>query len=137
MTRLPAVPELGARFEGESARFRIWAPDHDAAELVLYSADRAVALSQPMRRERGGFFFASAPIPPGERRLLYALRIDGAGPFPDPCSGSQPFGVHGPSEVIDFDFAWTDAGFPGIALADLVLYELHVGTATPEGTFEA
>ncbi|MFS8066210.1 MAG: malto-oligosyltrehalose trehalohydrolase, partial [Byssovorax sp.] len=137
MTTLPAVPELGAWFEGESARFRIWAPDHDVAELVLYGADRAIALSQPMRRERGGFFSASAPIPPGERRLLYAFRLDGAGPFPDPCSGSQPFGVHGPSEVIDLDFAWTDAGFPGIALADLVLYELHVGTATPEGTFEA
>ena len=139
MKTLPAVPQLGAWFEGESARFRIWAPDHDRAELVLHerAADHAVALSQPMTRERGGFFSASAPIPPGPRRLLYAFRIDGRGPFPDPCSGSQPFGVHGPSELLDFDFAWTDARASGVALEDLVLYEIHVGAATEEGTFEA
>ena len=57
---------------------------------------------------------------------------------PDPTSRWQPDGVHGPSAVVDpTAFAWTDAGFRGHALADLVFYELHVGAFTPAGTFEA
>ena len=137
MIKLPTVPDLGASFQGDAVRFRVWAPDHARAELVLYDADRAVASAVPMQHERGGFFTATARFPAGQRRLLYAFRIDGLGPYPDPCSGSQPFGVHGPSEIAAGGFAWTDAGFPGIALEDLVLYEIHVGAATPEGTFEA
>jgi maltooligosyltrehalose trehalohydrolase len=131
------VPELGAFFQGDAVRFRVWAPEHARAELVLYDPDQTIVGSTPMARERGGFFTATAKIPPGPRRLLYAFRIDGRGPYPDPCSASQPFGVHGPSEVAALDFAWTDQSFPGILLEDLVLYEIHVGAATPEGTFEA
>ncbi len=139
MKPLPPVPELGAWLDGDAARFRVWAPDHARVELILYRADRSILATRPMRRERGGFFVSTAPLPAGPRPLLYAFRIDERGPFPDPCSGSQPFGVHGPSELIDFDrdFAWTDAGFAGRTLVDLVLYEIHVGAATPEGTFEA
>jgi maltooligosyltrehalose trehalohydrolase len=137
MKTLPAVPELGASFEGEAVRFRVWAPDHARAELVLYGADQAILGSLPMAREHGGLFTEVARIPAGQRRLLYAFRIDGRGPYPDPCSSSQPFGVHGPSEIAALDFAWTDQGFPGITLEDLVIYEIHVGVATPEGTFEA
>ncbi len=137
MKTLPAVPEFGASFEGEAVRFRVWAPDHARAEVVLYGADQAIVGSLPMTREPGGLFTVAARIPTGQRRLLYAFQIDGRGPYPDPCSSSQPFGVHGPSEIAALDFAWTDQDFPGITLEDLVIYEIHVGAATPEGTFDA
>ena len=66
----------------------------------------------------------------------YRYRVGGRGPFPDPASRFQPEGVHGPSEVVDGPaFRWSDSGWTGIALEDLVLYELHVGTFTPAGTY--
>jgi maltooligosyltrehalose trehalohydrolase len=74
-------------------------------------------------------------VTPGNR---YGYRIDGRGPLPDPVSRSQPDGVHGLSEVVDPNaFRWRDASWRGVSLADLVIYELHVGTFTPEGTFDA
>jgi maltooligosyltrehalose trehalohydrolase len=74
-------------------------------------------------------------VGPGDR---YRYRLDGAGPFPDPASRSQPLGVHGPSQVVDPGaFRWSDGAWGGADLASLVIYELHVGTFTPEGTFAA
>ena len=68
----------------------------------------------------------------------YALLLDDKPPLPDPMSRCQPSGVHGPSRVVDPDaFEWTDAGWRGIEMAELVIYELHVGTFTAEGTFAA
>jgi maltooligosyltrehalose trehalohydrolase len=68
----------------------------------------------------------------------YRFRLDGDGPFPDPCSRFQPEGPHGPSLVVDPGaFTWTDGHWRGIELRGQVLYELHVGTFTPEGTLEA
>ena len=67
----------------------------------------------------------------------YLYVIDGAKERPDPCSRYQPSGVHGPSRVVASDFVWSDRGWSGIDLAELVLYELHTGTFTPEGTFES
>jgi maltooligosyltrehalose trehalohydrolase len=88
-----------------------------------------------MREEGGGFF--SATLAGAGAGVRYKLRVDGEGPFPDPWSRSQPEGVHGPSEVVVPDFAWTDAGWKGPDPEAQVIYEVHVGTATPEGTFEA
>jgi len=83
-----------------------------------------------------GWFEVTHPAAgPGTR---YRFLVDGAGPFPDPASRFQPLGVHGPSEIVDPGaFAWSDAGWKGIPLERLVLYELHVGTFTPEGTFRS
>jgi maltooligosyltrehalose trehalohydrolase len=68
----------------------------------------------------------------------YAFRLDGGPPRPDPRSAWQPHGVHGPSRPVDHSaFAWTDTTWRGLPLAGAVLYELHVGTFTPEGTFDA
>ena len=68
----------------------------------------------------------------------YRLVVDGGETYPDPCSRAQPYGVRGPSAVVDTGaFAWTDEGWKGVALDDLVIYELHVGTFTDEGTFDA
>jgi maltooligosyltrehalose trehalohydrolase len=67
---------------------------------------------------------------------LYRFLLDGAGPFPDPASRFQPHGPDGPSEVIDpAAFEWSDRDWPGIELPGQVLYELHVGTFSPEGTW--
>src|SRR5215208_5397166 len=113
---------------GESARFRVWAPR--ARELALVSCGKRFALAD----EGFGVFSVEAPVGPGAD---YAYVVDGA-ELPDPCSRRQPEGLRGPSRVLDpASFAWSDEGFTPPALRDTVLYELHVGTFTPEGTFDA
>src|SRR5437899_2827861 len=89
-----------------------------------------------MSRGDEGIFEMTVPrVGAGAR---YQYRLDGERHRPDPTSRWQPDGVHGPSAVVDpTAFAWTDAGFRGHALADLVFYELHVGAFTPAGSFEA
>ncbi|MFE8604986.1 malto-oligosyltrehalose trehalohydrolase [Archangium violaceum] len=131
------APRLGAWVEpGAGVRWRVWAPGHREVRVVLYErGGQQPGDSVPMVDEGGGFFSATlAGEGPGVR---YKLRVDGEGPFPDPWSRSQPDGVHGPSEVVVPDFAWTDAAWKGPDPEAQVIYEVHVGTATPEGTFEA
>ncbi len=112
-----------------------WAPEHRTLEVVLHDAEGKPGRVLPMTPEPGGCF--GAVLEGAGAGVRYKLRVDGEGPFPDPWSRSQPQGVHGPSEVVVPDFAWTDAGWKGPDPEALVLYEVHVGTATPEGTFEA
>ncbi len=117
-----------------SVRWRVWAPRAQRVDLVLIDGlGRRIC---PMEAEGQGFFRATKPqVPEGQR---YALQLDGGPERPDPCSLWQPDGVHGPSAVVrPGRFPWTDAGWKGVARQDLVFYELHVGTFTPEGTFEA
>jgi maltooligosyltrehalose trehalohydrolase len=74
----------------------------------------------------------------GAAEIDYKFRIDDRPAFPDPRSPWQPHGVHGPSRTVDHSrFAWTDAGFRAPPLSSAVIYELHVGTFTPEGAFDA
>ena len=88
-----------------------------------------------MRPEADGYFRAHAhDVRPG---ALYRFRLAGGDERPDPASRFQPQGVHGPSQVVDPLFDWHDASWRGIELRDCIFYELHVGTFTPEGTFEA
>jgi maltooligosyltrehalose trehalohydrolase len=87
--------------------------------------------------EGDGYF--SALVSSVGAGTLYRYRLD-AGPscFPDPASRAQPFGPHGPSQVVDpASFTWTDQSWAGVRLDGQVLYELHVGTFTPEGTWRA
>jgi maltooligosyltrehalose trehalohydrolase len=67
---------------------------------------------------------------------LYSYLLDGTATFPDPASRSQPQGVHGPSAIADPSFSWSDADWKGIALGDMIIYELHVGTFTEQGDLE-
>lgn len=127
-------PGLGAITGGREpgTRFTVWAPDATRVELVIESgATRLVS----MHRHDDGCHRATVPdAGPG---TLYRYRLDARGPFPDPASRRQPRGVHGPSQVVDPSaYPWTDGDWAG-GSADLVLYELHVGTFTPEGTFRA
>jgi maltooligosyltrehalose trehalohydrolase len=83
----------------------------------------------------GGIF--AGFVPGLEAGSLYRYRLDGRGPFPDPASRFQPQGVHGPSQVIDAaQFCWNDESWQGVARDQLVIYELHVGTFSKEGTFQ-
>jgi maltooligosyltrehalose trehalohydrolase len=87
-----------------------------------------------MQREGGGYFRALERVTPG---TAYGYRLDGGDDLPDPASRSQPFGVHGPSAVVDpAAFAWSDSAFRAPGLSELVIYELHVGTFSQQGTFD-
>lgn len=86
------------------------------------------------KADRGYFQGLAEDVGPGS---LYFYRIDGHLERPDPASGFQPQGVHGPSQVVDPRFPWEDGHWRGLSLYNYVIYELHVGTFTPEGTFEA
>ncbi len=124
------LPGAVYRADGTTA-FTLWAPGAQQVELlILDPAPRALTM-QPIGY---GCWHTVTTAPPGTR---YRYRLDGARERPDPASRCQPEGVHGPSAVIDHAFAWNDAAWRGVPLDDLVIYELHVGTFTPEGTFEA
>ncbi len=126
---------LGATVSEDRVSYRVWAPGRRRAEVVLYGPDGVTeALAVPMRAASAGGVF-TADVEPSAPRL-YKVRLDGEGPFPDPYSRSQPFGVHGPSEAYQTRHAWRDAAFRGVDLDRLVIQEVHVGAATPEGTFE-
>lgn len=129
----PADFRLGALCRGkESCRFCVWAPRAEVVEVHLLSPeDRFI----PLQKAPGGYHQGiAAGISPG---ALYRYRLDGKKERPDPASRYQPQGVHGPSQVWDDRFAWGDEGWIGPPLKDYIIYELHIGTFTPEGTFEA
>jgi maltooligosyltrehalose trehalohydrolase len=127
---LGAVPAA----EG-GTRFQVWAPTTHTVDLVVASGTGTFE-SRPLTALATGHHTARfADLGPGTR---YGYRLDGDGPFPDPASRQQPDGVHGLSCVVDPGrFRWSDTPWTGVALADLVIYELHVGTFTPQGTFAA
>ncbi|HEY7817729.1 MAG TPA: malto-oligosyltrehalose trehalohydrolase [Vicinamibacteria bacterium] len=125
---------LGANRLGEGrCQFRVWAPYAEGVEVaILGKSPRRVPM---ISAERGYFEALVEDVPAGTR---YRFRLLPSGEeLPDPASRYQPEGVHGPSEVIAREFHWEDGGFRGIPLRDLVLYELHTGTFTEEGSFDA
>src|SRR4051794_18371929 len=126
-------PSLGAWPEGDGTRFRVWAPKAKTIEVVVERPGRELLVA-PLVRGPDDHFSGHVPgVGAGDR---YRYRVDGRGPFPDPASRFQPEGVHGPSQVVDPGrFDWTDQGWRGITPETLVVYELHVGTFSPEGTF--
>ena len=131
---LPEGPPLGAlpRDDGR-CEFRVWAPRCQEITLHLLAPRERVV---PLAPEPRGYFAAVVDaVPPG---ALYRYRLDGDRERPDPASRYQPEGPHGPSAVVDpRAFRWTDHAWRGVPQAALVFYELHVGTFTPEGTFDA
>jgi maltooligosyltrehalose trehalohydrolase len=127
--RLP----FGANVVEDGVRFRVWAPSSRSVDVIVYGPDAERV--HPLAAEEEGWFSATVPgIGAGAR---YRYRLDAQDAFPDPASRSQPDGVHEPSAVVDPSFEWTDEGWRGVSADDLVVYELHVGTATEEGTFDA
>lgn len=109
---------------------RVWAPRASRVDLRLGEDTLDLTETDGGWWERPGL----EPAPGTD----YGFVIDGEGPFPDPRSRRQPAGVHGLSQVVDrAGFGWTDAAWTGRQLAGAVIYELHIGTFTPEGTFDA
>ncbi|MGC4191811.1 MAG: malto-oligosyltrehalose trehalohydrolase [Thermomicrobiales bacterium] len=127
---------LGANVTPEGIRFGVWAPDKHQIEVRIEGEDGGEPDFVPMTRDADGVW--SAHVSGIGAGVRYRFRIDGGDAFPDPYSRFQPQGVHGPSEVVDPSaFAWTDPAWTGLERDGLVIYELHVGTYTPEGTFRA
>ena len=125
---------LGAmRLRDGTCRFEVWAP---AAENLSVHIVSPAECAVPMGKLDSGYF--AAHVEDVEMDARYFYRFDDGRERPDPASRFQPEGVHGPSQVIDLDdFKWTDSSWRGEELEKTVFYELHVGTYTREGTFEA
>ena len=130
--RLPVGAEV---LPQGGVHFRVWAPARKKVE-VLVNSESGNPIAIEMSREPDGYFDAKAPDI--GRGALYRYRLDGKGAFPDPASRFQPSGPHGPSQIIDpGSFQWTDNKWPGISLEGQIIYEMHIGTFTSEGTFAA
>ncbi|HXE38719.1 MAG TPA: malto-oligosyltrehalose trehalohydrolase [Azonexus sp.] len=126
--RIHSMPFGSQPEAGGGVRFRLWAPSARQVSLCLDAAE----LTMPAVGQ--GWFAIDVPdARPGSR---YRFRIDGGRLVPDPASRFNPEDVHGPSEVIDpAAFAWADGDWRGRPWAEAVIYELHVGSFTPDGTF--
>ena len=112
--------------------FRVWAPRCQAVSVRIEGFEPVL-----LEAEAGGYF--SGLVPEAGSGTRYRFCLDGETPgAPDPASRFQPEGPHGPSEVVDpSSFCWTDGEWQGRPREELVLYEMHVGTFTAEGTWEA
>ena len=129
--RYPIGAEL---LSAGGAHFRVWAPSASRVALVIEGdATRAF----PLEPEGNGYF--SGIVALAWAGTLYRFRLDNdSTAYPDPASRFQPEGPHGPSQVIDpFAFKWSDTAWPGVKLESQVIYELHLGTFTREGTWAA
>ncbi len=124
--------DLGARLLGDArCEFRVWAPAVDRVELhIVGPDDRRVRLE----KNENGYHEAVVDRVTDGTRYFFAV---GNNERPDPASRLQPKGVHGPSQVVGREFQWSDADWKNIPLEEYVIYELHVGTFTAEGTFDA
>ncbi len=149
---------LGARYIGASpalvpgkarpkcgvnhCEFLVWAPSSKHVELRIRAPKKKLAPHfgrfgksagiVPMTADGSGYHWAVTDAEPGTE---YFYRLEGGVERPDPASRAQPRGVHGPSMVIDPAYKWKDAGWKGLPREQYVVYELHTGTFSPEGTF--
>ncbi|MCP8304817.1 MAG: malto-oligosyltrehalose trehalohydrolase [archaeon] len=127
--------EIGARYSSDGiCEFAVWAPRRKKASIKINAGGRGDLI--PMKKDYKGYWkVVLENIRPGMR---YCYRLDDGRDRPDPASHFQPEGIHGPSCVVDHSsFRWDDRGGRGTDLSDMIIYELHVGAFTPEGTFES
>jgi maltooligosyltrehalose trehalohydrolase len=134
MTKLDShiykLPGVNFR-QDNTAEVVLWAPNADKAELLLVERQQILPLD---KKEKGYWKLLSDEIKPGDR---YKFLVDGK-ELPDPASKVQPDGVHGASQAVDLhNTLWTDKEWQNIPLENYLIYELHTGTFTPEGTFKA
>ena len=134
--RLPVGAEVQP---GGGVHFRVWAPDWKQVDTCLEPLDAGHPEQPqclPMTAQSGGYF--AAFLPQAKAGTRYRYRLGGQKIYPDPASRRQPEGPDGPSEVVDpAAYAWRDADWPGATLEGQVIYELHLGTFTAEGTLRA
>lgn len=132
--------KIGANYSGDSkCEFVVWAPFLEKVELMIIpsvGARHVVSLLVPMEKDKSGYW--RTIVTGVSPETLYLYRLEGEKERPDPSSHFQPDGVHNPSQVVDHrSFKWADENWKGIQLSQFIIYELHVGTFTPRGTFEA
>jgi maltooligosyltrehalose trehalohydrolase len=128
--RLPVGAEV---LSDGGVHFRVWAPRRQRVEAALEGPTTRLV---ELQRESAGYFSGRADAAGDGTR--YRFRLDGGDLYPDPASRFQPEGPHGPSQVIDPGrFRWGDASWRGVGLRGQVIYEMHIGTFTPEGTWAA
>jgi maltooligosyltrehalose trehalohydrolase len=115
--------------------FRVWAPRPKKVEVLLEAGPGAPATVQ-LKKQADGYF--AGLVPQAAEGTRYRFRLDDAGCFPDPVSRYQPDGPYGVSQVVDpSGFGWNDSEWQGVGLAGQVIYEMHIGTFTQEGTWQA
>ncbi len=126
--------DLGARLTSPTTvHFKVWAPTAEAMSVKIHAA---TPRNIPLAPTRHGYW--EGTVSEASAHAPYSYVINQNLERPDPVSRFQPDGVHGPSVVIDpFEFTWTDHHWKGLPLERFIMYELHVGTFTPEGTFDA
>ena len=118
--------------------FRVWAPTAEQVEVQLGSEAMGGGAPQPMRPAATPGWWEADLAEAAATGTDYAFRVDGGEPLADPRSPWQPLGSEGPSRTYDHGaFGWTDRGWRGGPLRGAVIYEMHVGTFTPGGTFDA
>lgn len=125
---------IGANYiDGGICEFVVCAPFLKDVSLKIVSPVERII---PMQKEKTGYWKVKADgVFPG---ALYLYKLENERDRPDPASHFQPKGVHGPSQLVDHNsFNWEDRNWKGIALSEMIIYELHVGTFTPDGTFSA
>lgn len=131
---MPTFPDIrpGAWRDGDQWSFRVWAPQAKTLQLVILGPVEQI---RDMERDEWGYWSTTVDNLEDGRR--YAYLIDGdTKRYPDPASRHQPDGVHGPSALVDLP-TLEPSPWRGLPLSQLIIYELHIGTFTPEGTFDA
>lgn len=120
---------IGAEVTPDGVHFRVWAPNSQNVSVQLNGESKTIALEP----ESNGYF--SGLVPEARAGMLYKFQLN-SGTFPDPASRFQPEGPHGPSQIVDPSaFRWTDSKWRGVTRDGQVIYEMHIGTFTPEGTW--
>jgi maltooligosyltrehalose trehalohydrolase len=128
---------IGAEVIGkDETHFRVWAPKSREIDVVLEDGTSSEPIFHPLTPEAGGYFSGALNVGAGSR---YRVRVNrGENFYPDPASRFQPQGPHGPSCIVDpRQFRWADTNWPGVTLKGQVIYEMHIGTFTTEGTWRA
>lgn len=120
---------VGVQIKEEKAQIRVWSPESEAMAIHVMNKN----LHLPLQKEEIGYWYLeTGEINTGDR---YKFVINNKDEWPDPASLSQPDSVHGPSEVIDVNYDWTDQSWQNTALNKYIIYELHTGTFSSAGTF--
>jgi maltooligosyltrehalose trehalohydrolase len=126
---------LGAALNRNGCEFRVWAPHARQVKIQLPGDNHGAARKLLMERGDDGHFLLQTPARAGDK---YFYVVDQHPPLPDPVSRLLPRGVHGPTEIVDPEnFLWTDASWRGLPLKSYIIYEMHVGAFTAQGTFDA
>jgi len=117
----------------QKTSFSLWAPFRNKVTVHIVSPDEQLSELNPDKKE--GYWSSKINgIYPGYQ---YTYQLDSKEEFPDPASQFQPKGIYGPSEIVNHSFPWDDQHWSGISLSDMIIYELHVGTFSTEGNFDA